>query len=100
VLTAQIAEEMLFDADISGDGGVAYDDLMTCIETIGTHEVYHAMETNRTGLRAIQEAKIGEQYRSAVDEHGAVRPLTVVVSAGLMRSHARNIICSHTSCLM
>lgn len=28
VLPPEIAEEMLFDADISGDGGVAYDDLI------------------------------------------------------------------------
>ena len=43
-LGRDIAEEMLFDADRSGSGGVSYDDLISCIETIDTTEVHRAME--------------------------------------------------------
>lgn len=34
-LSREVAEEMLFDADLSSCGGVDYDDLISCIETIG-----------------------------------------------------------------
>ena len=123
VLPPEIAEEMLFDADISGDGGVAYDDLIrsdffwlqlwtlptalmglplsvqntfvyvsndSCIETIGTNEVYHVMKTSRSGLRAIQEMKLEEQFKSAMGEHG-----TTVSGVGLFVSHRMSTLTTH-----
>lgn len=95
VLTQEIAEEMLFDADVSSRGGVDFDDLISCIETIGTNEVYEAMATNRTGLRAIQEAKMGEKFAVSLeagidnDYTGSTQPLQLLSSQDLKGSPGR-----------
>ena len=39
---------------------------------VGTDEVYRAMKTNRTGLRAIQEAKMGDKFKVAMDSAAQV----------------------------
>jgi Ca2+-binding EF-hand superfamily protein len=43
-ITSALTQEMLFDADTSGDGGVSYDELICTVELVGTDEVHEAME--------------------------------------------------------
>jgi len=61
-MTKEIAEEMVFDADLDHNDGVSYDDLICAISTIGINEVYNAMEGDQQGLRVVQEIKRIEQF--------------------------------------
>lgn len=63
-MTKEIAEEMVFDADLDHNDGVSYDDLICAISTIGINEVYSAMEGEQQGLRVVQEIKRIEQFDS------------------------------------
>merc|ERR1712192_48132 len=68
-MTKEIAEEMVFDADVDGNGGVSYDDLICTISTIGLTEVYSAMENDQKGLRVVHEFKRVETFNAHQAKH-------------------------------
>lgn len=68
-MTKEIAEEMVFDADLDSNGAVSYDDLICTISTVGINEVYTAMENEQEGLRVMQEIKRVETMQSHAGEN-------------------------------